>query len=392
MTKSVNALINPKLLKWARENSGITVELAAKKLSQKVETIDLWESGDKKPTFKQLINISKTYKRPISIFYLEKPPKDFRPLRDYRKISGVSLLTQSSQLNYEIRKAYYRRQVALDLLEELKEKPQDIEESINLSDNREDIGKKIRAILNIDKDTQINWKNDSDAFNSWRESIESLGILVFQAERVKTDEMRGFAISDRPLPIIVVNKKDSYKGRIFSLFHELSHILLEDSSISGDINEQNKVEVFCNHIASSILLPSDWFETDELLIQYRFKNWDNSMVDIASQRFHVSREFMWRKLLILNKVDHVTYQRKRADLIKEFEKQKVKDKESKKNIVVPYHNRVVSSIGRFYTKLVLSGYYQEKITSSTLSDYLGIKLNHLQKVENTIFKQSRGVL
>ena len=54
----------------------------------------------------------------------------------------------------------------------------------------------------------------------------------FQAEGIDVDEMRGFALSDHPLPVIVVNKKDSVRGRIFSMLHELAHILLGDSSIS----------------------------------------------------------------------------------------------------------------------------------------------------------------
>ncbi len=78
MSGDVSALVNPEMLEWARKHSSLTVDAAAKKLSQKVEMIAMWESGDKQPTFKQLITISQTYKRPVALFYLEKPPKDFQ--------------------------------------------------------------------------------------------------------------------------------------------------------------------------------------------------------------------------------------------------------------------------------------------------------------------------
>ena len=46
------------------------------------------------------------------------------------------------------------------------------------------------------------------------------------------------------IPIILLNGKDSVNGRIFSLFHELTHLLLGESAICGDDeNTQKKFSV-----------------------------------------------------------------------------------------------------------------------------------------------------
>ena len=55
--------------------------------------------------------------------------------------------------------------------------------------------------------------------------LERVGVLVFQTGGVSLDEMRGFSISAEPFPVIVVNAKDSPRGRVFTLIHEFAHIL-----------------------------------------------------------------------------------------------------------------------------------------------------------------------
>lgn len=394
MARSVKALVNPKLLKWAREKSSLTLPTAAEKLHITVEQLEGWEIGDAQPTFKQLLTISKTYKRPVPLFYLATPPKDFLPLQDYRRLPGtLPPLNESPQLNLEIRKAHYRRQVALELMSLLGEQPAVLQQTITLKDNPEQVGQQIRDFLTITLQTQVGWKNDYEALNGWRKALEAAGVLVFQAEKIDVAEMRGFAIGERPLPVIVVNKSDRPKGRIFSMLHEFAHILLGDSSISGDdINgyqltpEERRVEVFCNHVAAATLLPSAWFTQDSELSGYeRSGQWSDDAVIALAKRFNVSREFIWRRLLTRGKITDDFYKAKRNELIREFRARQYEEEKSYKKVIVKHHVKVLSSIGLMYPELVLNSYYQEKITSSTLSEYLGLKLKHLPKVENAVF-------
>jgi len=260
-----------------------------------------------------------------------------------------------------------------------------------LKNNPELIGQEVRELLGVSLHEQTTWRDNYKALNAWRKALEKMGVLVFQASQIDVSEMRGFTISDRPLPTIVVNKTDSPKGRIFSMMHELAHILLGDSSISGDYTygyaltpEEKQTEVFCNHVAAAILLPLSAFEEDsELRRLNAAADWTDANIELLSKRFTVSREFIWRRLLSQGKITNEIYLQKRSILIKQWKTQKEEEEPSSGG--PKYHIKVLSSIGSFYPELVLNSYYQEKITSSSLSEYLGVKLKHLPQVENAVF-------
>ncbi|EMN93764.1 DNA-binding helix-turn-helix protein, partial [Leptospira interrogans serovar Medanensis str. UT053] len=82
---SISALITPEVLKWARTSAKYSIEEVAQIQGFTKEKLIRWESGESRPTVKQLEKLAKQYNRPISVFYLPKPPYDFTPLRDFRK-------------------------------------------------------------------------------------------------------------------------------------------------------------------------------------------------------------------------------------------------------------------------------------------------------------------
>ena len=49
---------------------------------------------------------------------------------------------------------------------------------------------------------------------------------------------------------------------------------------------------------------------------------------------------------------------------------------------MPPYTWAINSAGLSFVRLVLNSYYQEKITSSDLSDYLEIRLKHLPMIED----------
>ena len=86
MSRSVKALINPEMLIWARKTSSLSLEIAARKLKQKEDTIRLWEEGKTAPTFKQLLKICQVYKRPVSPLLSGK--NHLKALNHWRIIEG----------------------------------------------------------------------------------------------------------------------------------------------------------------------------------------------------------------------------------------------------------------------------------------------------------------
>jgi hypothetical protein len=72
--------INKDIMKWARITSGYTIEEASKKVSKNIEKI---ENGEVLPTFNQLYEAAKVYKRPVQIFNFKEPPEDIRLPHDF---------------------------------------------------------------------------------------------------------------------------------------------------------------------------------------------------------------------------------------------------------------------------------------------------------------------
>lgn len=236
MTRSVRAKVKPALLVWARESAGYTVPEAAKRLAVSEEKVTAWEEGESSPTIGQLQSMAAAYKRPLSAFYLQVVPKTFMVMRDFRRLPGSGLRRIGPELAQEIRMAQQRRQLALELHEEAGTKVPRFRLSASMEESPEDVGERIRHALRVTVREQTEWRRDRQgyaAFNSWRGKIERLGVLVFQATRVSTQEVSGFSIAEPVLPVIVVSQADTPPTRrTFSLLHEFAHLLLRMSGVS----------------------------------------------------------------------------------------------------------------------------------------------------------------
>ncbi|MEW5813925.1 MAG: helix-turn-helix transcriptional regulator [Spirochaetota bacterium] len=147
--KTVRANIKPALLTWARESLGFSLADAAKKLNVAEDRLRAWEVGEDRPTINQLRKMTDVYKRPLAVFFLPEPPKGFQVMKDFRRMPGTIAGLYSPQLLLDVRCAQERRQLALDLLSEIDEKPKTFTLKAELTDNPEQIGAQIRKDLSI---------------------------------------------------------------------------------------------------------------------------------------------------------------------------------------------------------------------------------------------------
>jgi transcriptional regulator with XRE-family HTH domain len=266
---------NPALLVWARESAGLSVEIAAKKAGVKPERLFAWEKGDEeRPTFAQLRKLANIYKRPLAIFYLAEAPLKFQPMHDFRRVADhEGQGAQSPELTMEIRKARDRRDWALDLSDDIEAEPPKIERALALTDDPEQAAIEVREFLRASLESQKTWRTQYEAFREWRLLIENAGILTFQANDVAVDEARGFSFAERPLPVAVANIKDAPRARIFTLLHEVTHILLSDGGIC-DLHESiedeaSRIEAFCNRVAGAVLFPRAALLSSDVVREHR---------------------------------------------------------------------------------------------------------------------------
>ena len=395
MAKSVEAIINHHLLTWARESAGYTIEALAKKAKVKSEDLEDFERGTQRPTITQLRRLADACKRHIACFYLPDAPKgDFQPLKDFRRQHGAMEFHDTIKLGFEIRDAENRRETALELMRDIGEKPAAFAATANLNENAESVGQRIRKLLGIDWQSQIGWADPNEALNRWRAAVERSGVLVFQMSTVRASEVRALSIARNPLPIVLLNTKDHEHPRIFSLMHECAHLMLRKGGIC-DIREdaprgpdEQAVEVFCNAVAGAALVPGAEFQ--ESRREFLSTRPNATIDDVArtySYRLKVSPEVILRRSLTFGFITDAVYRTKRDQYQKESAERAARKKEKRGGFVSP-PRKVISNLGLPYTRVVLNGYGLEKITSSDLSDFLGIKLRHLPKVHSELTAKS----
>src|SRR2546426_5322313 len=309
MGRSIEALVKPELLRWARESGGFSPQQAGERAKIPVERLLSWENGTEKPTLAQLRNLANVYRRPLAVFYLPEPPKTFDALHDFRRLPQRNPRHRwSPELHLAIRRAHLRREVALDLYETLELEIPKYPMRISLSDNPETAGGLLRESLRVTYDHQIHWRDQWVAFRAWRDAFEVAGILIFQATDVSVEEMRAFSIGDPPLPAAVVNIDDHILGRIFSLHHELAHIALRETGLC-DLNERRRtppyeqqIEIFCNHVAGAILVPAVHLLQESIVATTSGPtSWTDEEILWLARRYSVGRETIVRRLLILGK-------------------------------------------------------------------------------------------
>ncbi|MGH2703706.1 MAG: ImmA/IrrE family metallo-endopeptidase [Actinomycetota bacterium] len=386
MTTRVKAFANPRLLRWARESAGFDLDTAAKKVPVKPERLGTWEQGELHPTIHQLRKLARVYRRPMAAFYLAEPPPPLKTPKDFRRLPATGEGARSSHLLFEIRQATTRRRIALELLADEGEDPPTLVLEARPNDAPGEVANAIREASGIKPDIQFKWDDHYEAFNAWRAAIERIGALVLQMTEVPTQEARGFSIAEFPLPIVVVNVKDPPQARIFSLFHELTHLVIrqgglcdfEDALANGSGSEM--VERFCNSVSGSVVVPRSLLLAENVVQQHgSTPRWDESEIRTLSQRFRVSREVIVRRLLNQGMTSQDFYREKRE----QYQEQLRKSKAPAPGFAPP-HTMALASAGPTFTSLVLSTYGQGKITASDVSDYLGIRLKHLPKIEEQL--------
>ncbi len=388
MAKRVEALVKSELLTWARKSAGFDLTEAARKLRVSVERVEDWEGGRARPTLTQLRKLSRLYKRPLGAFYLPEPPSDFQSIHDFRRLPGKVAGVQSPELRFEIRRAQSRRESALDLYAAVQGQPPQFSLRATPSEDPEEVGAVFREFIGIRDDEQVGWTPGYAAFNGWRAALESAGVLVFQATHVTVSEVRGFSISETPLPAIIVNIKDSPRGRTFTALHELCHIALREGGLCDLYEEferpqeEQRVEVFCNHVAGATLVPRENL-LEEGLVQNRMRNveWSDEDIETLANRYGVSREVLLRRLLICGRTTEAFYRGKREQFQLEYDAQVKRAPGG----FAPPDRLAISSAGPLFVRLVLSSLHQENITVSDVSDLLEVRLKHLPKIESAVF-------
>jgi Zn-dependent peptidase ImmA (M78 family)/transcriptional regulator with XRE-family HTH domain len=378
--------INPALLVWGRRSLNLTDEQAAKRLGVSVETLRAWEAGEQPPTIAQLRMAAEKYRRPLGVFFLPTPPADPTPPHDFRTVSGKDAQELSPELLVELRRAHHRRDVALELLAELERRAPRLQLRVQLDDDPEQAGKRVRQVLGVQLAQQQKWR-EGTAFNEWKAIIEARGVLVFQARGVSYKEVRGFSIAEHPLPVIVVNGSDFPNAKTFTLLHEFVHLLLHLGGICDPYayvvrgrSRNSRIEVFCNHVAGAILVPASSLVNHASVVANEDpEGWTEAALDRIARDFGVSTLVVVRRLLTLGRTTERFYKEYHERAIARAEKHRLERPPQESGPPRPV--MVVADLGRAFTGTVLDAYRGRVITASDVSEYLRVRVRQISDVQ-----------
>ncbi len=390
-TQRVSEVVKPALLRWARETAGLTREEAAQKIGVKPERLAGWEAEPAwRPTVVQLRKASHVYRRPLAVFFLPAPPAQPAPLHDFRRLPADAATRSSPELLLEMRRARRRRAVALELLEDLGRPHPEFPLRAALDDDAEEMAQRARAWLQVPLEMQTRWTADYDALNGWLAALEARGILVFQTGEVPIGEMRGFSLNEHILPVIVLNAKDAPRGRVFTLMHELTHVMLSRGGVCDPLlvgrqarTADERVEMYCNRVAGAILVPRDTLLTHPSVAATRGpREWPDDTLKQLAEQFAVSREVILRRMVILGRATDDFYERKRAEYLARY--RQLAEQAREREGFPPFYRILVRDNGREYTRLVLEAFDRQRITAADVSDYLGTSLKHLGDIAGAV--------
>ncbi len=388
--RSPEALVDAPILYWARSSAGFSIEEAAARLQVKPETVRAWESEEARPSMSQLRAMATAYKRLLSDFYLPAAPDEPPMPHDLRRLPGEVALTYSRSLRHQLRLARQRRELALDFAADLEAEVPALRAHLDLIGDAEAKGAEIRRLLRIDLAMQRSWRDPRQSYNGWRAALERAGVLVFQITGVATTEVLGFSLSDRPFPVIGVNRKLAPNGRTFTLLHELVHVLLEESSIC-DIDEgaerpaeEQRVEVVCNAVAAATLVPRDALLSEALVAAHpaRPRDWSDDELSSLARAFGVSQEVILRRLLTFGRTSRAFYAARRAAFGRLFDAPAPVDLDAEYRRNMP--REVISDLGKPFTRLVLDSYANAFTSLSDVTRHLGLRAQQVAKVREML--------
>lgn len=310
--------INPEILVWARQSAGLTLADAAEKLgfsttlkSTGTEKLAALEVGEKLPTRNQLNAFANVYKRPLLTFYLSEPPRKGDRGQDFRQTPEARGSRDNGMLDALLRDVKARQEMVRDiLLDDDNFTRPDFVGSARMQDGVPDVVQRMASRLGFDN-TDINLRNGNsgDLFNRLRKAVESIGVFVLvlgdlgsHHTTIAASVFRGFAIADVVAPFVVINGKDAQPARAFTLIHELAHIWLGQSGVSGDIStsaptsDAARIERFCNDVAGEFLLPENHFR--KLSVRFNPSDVDGARacIDLVAGRWSVSEPMVAYRL------------------------------------------------------------------------------------------------
>ena len=350
------------------------------------ERLTALEEGEEAPSRSLLVKMAQHYRRPLVTFYLSEPPKRGKRGKDFRRLPSGQSVELDPILDALIRDVQARQSMVRSILEEE-------EEAVELpfvGSHRRLAGhaalsESIQTTLGISLEHYRSLPDAGAAFAYLRELAEASGVFVLLRGNLGShhtalgvDDFRGFAMADKVAPFVVINENDSKAAWSFTLLHELAHIWLGQTGISGGTSDSVD-ERFCNDVASEILLPSAEFEADSRHLLQSKGEWPARISRFADEK-KVSRTMVAYRLLRTNAITQDEYRSLasafRSHWLEGVQSRRRNQGEGGPNYYVVKRHRVGSALVQLVDRMMHNGV----MTSTRAAKVLGVKPAQVQRL------------
>jgi len=379
--------LNPAILTWARETAGLSLEDAADAIGlndarglRGSERLAALEKGENQPSRPLLLKMAKAYRRSLLVFYLTEPPKRGDRGQDFRTVPGAPPPLYDPELDALLRDINARHSIVKSLREDLEAEPLAFVGSVNMDTSVTQLARRVAHHLGFVLSEFQSQSSVELAFAYLRSKIEASGIFVLllgnlgsHHTNISVDTFRGFAIADRIAPFVVVNDQDAHSAWAFTALHEVIHLWLGTTGVSGT-GDTAKIERYCNDVAGEILLPTNEMSSLAALRSARLSSAIERISAFARRR-NVSRAMVSYKLFRTGLISERLLTDLKNHLNKEWAAIKAKNADVQKqseggpNYYVVRRHR----LGPALLGLVSSSLQDGNITYTKAGQVLGVK-------------------
>jgi Zn-dependent peptidase ImmA (M78 family) len=246
---------NPNILQEVLKARSLSRTTLSRRLGIEVDDLERELKREPEPKQSLLNNIAHELALPAFVFYMKEPPPlhdvipDFRtptPAPTPKKRETIEAIQFASGVQHtvaELKLASAKRLPRIDPTQ---------------SGNVEQAAVSARAFFKITLEDQLEAKDAKAFYVLCRKRIEDQGIFVLH-DSFPDEDGSGFCLADQNYPLILINtKKQNRARRLFTLIHEVGHVLSRQTGISDPFVRKNALERYCNHFAGAFLVPGEF--------------------------------------------------------------------------------------------------------------------------------------
>ncbi len=377
----MNVYINPEILKWALKRNMMSIEQLAHHINKEVEEVRLWVTGEKRPSYSVLETLAyKVLKIPLAVFLFPEPPDIEDNVTKFRRLPDYEMERLSSDTLQIIRSSQGFQDVLVELVGTEGDNRKifiDIDAKGMAPDY---MAKLTREYIDISIEKQFQFSGTEAALKTWRHAVEKAGVFTFK-NTFKDRYISGFSLLHEQFPIIVINNSNSFSRQIFTLIHELGHILLgihgitdaDESYINYMSSDERRLEIFCNQFTAELLVPREVFENDIP------RSFHPSIIEELADKYSVSREVILRRFLEYSIVTQKYYIEQTTEWNRDYLR-----------LIVgkggDWYRTRLAYLGEGYTTLTFENYHSGRISKEQLGEYLNINSKNIDKLETYLLR------